>query len=518
MAKMIFKKSLFFAIFLSGFLTWGNARAACVWDNNTCAVSTCNYSSLGNEIAEIKTNSLGKVGAVTIQCPAETAINTVDLTFSMTTGFSGINELIIRGAGVEQTRGSAGQTTLSGGSMIITSTADKKIRITNFTFAGACNDEWQAAAFIRMNGLTRYSSGGGYRVDHNTLAEDLGRFFYCADGAYGLIDANNGIMTDQFSSFEDAGSYGNEAWTSGASLGSVDANYLENNELIYENRVFAEELRMFADDAQGGRVVVRYNTLTDFYIGGHDAGSNFRGGLQYEIYNNKLTSDRSYGAGLMTLRGGTGVVYNNDMFHLVDTPFAPSTSSGIHLKNVRSTDGGTGGVLPSPWNTEEDADEFVWCGDTDVKRCLGSSSNSFDKCTSDSDCGGTAGSCVDVDGNIGTSYPCRDQIGTGNNAYPQDSKPFLFWNNKVIRSTNDPIDSPPYIFSGASTIAIDRDYCTNSTTMPAICNGVATTYVEFTCPHPLTELSGSCNSSVAGTEGYVVDVVAPASPTGLAVS
>jgi hypothetical protein len=45
-------------------------------------------------------------------------------------------------------------------------------------------------------------------------------------------------------------------------------------------------------------------------------------------------------------------------------------------------------------------------------------------------------------------------------------------------------------------------------------------YIPFTCPHPLTGYTGSCDSSIAGTGGYNIngqDTTPPAAPSGLAV-
>jgi hypothetical protein len=47
-------------------------------------------------------------------------------------------------------------------------------------------------------------------------------------------------------------------------------------------------------------------------------------------------------------------------------------------------------------------------------------------------------------------------------------------------------------------------------------------YAAYSCPHPLTGLSGSCDSSAVGINGYnvesVPDTTPPAQPTGLTVN
>jgi hypothetical protein len=56
--------------------------------------------------------------------------------------------------------------------------------------------------------------------------------------------------------------------------------------------------------------------------------------------------------------------------------------------------------------------------------------------------------------------------------------------------------------ASATYIVSDRDYCVSAVTMPATCNGVETSYTPYTCPHPLTEALGSCDSALAGGSGY----------------
>jgi hypothetical protein len=480
-------------IILVGLFISQNTFAACNWSGNTCYVTTCEFSSLATDIAEVKTNELGKQGVVTIQCPTENITQTTDLRFSMTSEYSGITGLIIRGNGVLPiSGGSTGLTIWKDRSIRAEVATGKNIRFSNITYTGTPNgDNWMYLSFIHIVAPSALPHTGKYRIDHITFVEPAlmgeSNAFRIPSNFYGVIDSCTGTVNNQFAGFGGpvSGEYGNATWNDGVSLGSSDAHYLENNIMAYNNTQNLDDIRMFADSSEhGGRVVVRYNTLHNFYIGGHDPGTAPRGALQYEIYNNTLVTDGGYVSGLLKLRGGTGVAFNNRIDHTLNTPFAAGASSGIFMLNWRDT-----AVLSSTtfWGTN-----LTKCDPASTeKACLGKGATwAKDGCTTEEHCGGTTGVtsyCLRVDGggSVETHPQCRDQIGTGDNLSPQSSKPFLLWNNQVRKASGAWNDSPVYIMSGTTSIVKNRDYCEHSTTMPASCNGVTTSYTPYTYPHPL---------------------------------
>lgn len=168
---------------------------------------------------------------------------------------------------------------------------------------------------------------------------------------------------------------------------------------------------------------------------------------------------------------------------------------------------------------------------------------------------------------ISDGYPCRDQLGRVYDAtqwddsplgsYTQDLRPLYVWGNSENGSSKNTVNpqNPTYL---DTRIINNRDYytaqgascvaggaCTtgvgSGTSLPTTCTaGVGfwrsdenkfykctTTdnweelWTPATCPHPLTELTGSCDFDTAGVGGYNVggsDTTSPAAPSGLAVS
>lgn len=462
------KKLLFILVFL-------------LISSNALADYSCTASSA--KVADVQTcisNASSQSGVVTITIPPGTETWASNLSINMASGFANVTSLILSGSG-EST-----SITMSAAKIDIVSAPGKKWRITNMKLLGT-GPTYQGIIYV--SGRTRPSDNpsAGYSIDNIIwdLTAAKTRAIYFTDSSYGVIYNNIGSSGDQFASFEDrrGDAYGNTSWDEGAALGSQDANYLEYNNLTYQY-ISVEYIMMFADGARGARVVARYNTLTNYYLGGHDFSSNYRGILQYEAYNNSITSTINFYTPPINFRGGTGVLYNNYFYHNVAQTYknyANSGASPIMFRNARDTTAYTFGI----------------CGSTDIKAYLGAGATSWGTCTSGS-------TCMDIDGGTGTAYPCRDQIGTGDNLSPQSSKPFLVWNNTVKLSTDDVVNAT--VYSASANIVADRDYCYHSTTMPASCNGVETTYTQYTCPHPLADPSaqGACASGTAGVLGYTL--------------
>ena len=500
----IFKRLIFCVVFLSGFLMWGNAMAACTWNGNTGTVAAP-YDHIN--VAECITDASNKTGDVIIQIPNCNVTWDEIVTIDMS-DWSNVTSLTIKGENKTDT-------IITSGSWTVTTETDKKFRISNMTINGPVLGSYGAAVVIYGN--TKPSLGGGFRIDNinfRSESEPNGRAIFIDGDTFGLIDSIDSEWYGQFSIVYTK--IANASWAADDTFGTADAVYLENSRITNNHAT----QKMIMDHWDGARIVIRYNTISGHYFGGHDNLDGLRSNRQWEFYNNEIHTSSSWGMPLFALRGGTGYVFNNQMISTVANPFFAPTQ-GIALTNYRS------------WGKVS-----TWCDNIAEKYCV---VGSMKVCSTDADCGGTAGSCQQEDGDIdGTGYPCRGQIGRGKD---QVSRPALFWNNTVKIQDDDPQligamvndncieDSaetecnPLAIASGNSRwmaenhIKENRDYC-NGTTMPSLCNGVITDYSVYTCPHPLAGLTGSCDSDVSGTAGYNVgggDVVAPASPTGLSV-
>jgi hypothetical protein len=280
-----------------------------------------------------------------------------------------------------------------------------------------------------------------------------------------------------------------------------DTLYVEGNFFLRDNTFPCGDINNYIESGQGGTFVIRYNTFdgsnfcqeeclhdtggcyTDaaimthgngcYYVDGTGNGGGLRGHPITEFYNNKETSVRNDYA--LVFRGGSVLAHDNVISTLRYTP-------AIVLREEEAA-GDDSGFIP--------------------KRTL---------------------------------WPAEDQI---NNSF--------FWNNTVndspmtvytatpvfIRENRDYFMHAPAatggkeVYSGrpgaSPTYPSDGTvYPLGAGTMTFINSGPNAyyPYTPFTCPHPLTGLTGRCDSSKAGIEGYNVitpDTTPPSAPTGLAV-
>ena len=275
----------------------------------------------------------------------------------------------------------------------------------------------------------------------------------------------------------------------GAELGTSNAVYFEKNEFVQTD---PNKLWMLCDGTNGARVVARYNKLTDYYISGHDASSVLRGILSYEAYNNQIYVTGTYKSPPISLRGGTGVVANNDITSETAYPFYFGT--GINISNYRSCsvpdDNCPHGETP-PWYPGD-------CGDGN-KGCVKGEVFLPVICSTDADCEGVPGSCQELDGPGLNGYPCRDQIGRGKDnaadASQSESYPYLFWNNRLKKTDTGTWEQISVdVRYGTEHIRNGRDFCYGGTTMPTTCNGTAMTYSFYEYPHPLTRPMAPTNT------------------------
>jgi hypothetical protein len=482
--------------------------AACSWNGNIGTAASLTTTEVGYCITDAGT----KTGEVTINLPAGTQTWASTVTVNMTSGFANVTALNIIGNGTIPTgtnKGSAENTIVNssglGSAFTIVGSSAKKIRIANIKFTGSYSGY---NGVIYITGTSKPSTDGGFRIDHNnfntTIASGGPRVIKVYGYTYGVIDHNNYYSPQMANTiWEGDGIGANKSWNRAISVGTQDAVYLEDNIAVNTGTYIN---RMFCDGENGARIVVRYNDITNMYLGGHDATTSYRGIVQYEAYNNTIrladidfTDSGHYDADPRAfLRGGTQIFYNNTFLETEDgsphTGYMWTSTSPILLQNNRSM---TGYGYISPWGNA--------CDNSNIKICLGTlhstqyPSTTGDYCTTDADCGGESGSCQNQDGNSdGTGYPCRDQIGVapdGTISGQLTHYPSLFWANTYNGTTTDPV-----IRNSANVrthIQNDRDICYHSTTMPATCGGHATTYTAYTYPHPLTGGGGGEGDTTA---------------------
>ena len=359
-------------------------------------------------------------------------------------------------------------TQLVGGRFTISTPTGKSVRVSGVRLSGTSG--------FNVIGATKQ-----FRIDHVYFSQPTGAtedrviWIECAASDYcaGVIDHNTFDQSRGSINIhirEQAGN-GNNSWNRPLDLGGSDAIYIEDNLFTRPANTYDIEGAAATDCDGGGRMVFRHNTMRNAWFMMHDSiivGT--RGCRKWEVYDNSwvTTSQELATSGQfaqLEVRGGTGVVYNNS--------FATSSGADIYYSNYRSG-GQTSGA---PWGQTCQASGTA-------RACLASRTSAPASCTSDSNCGGAAGSCVKIDGPGGsglpTNYPCRDQMGTGD-GNPQTITPALFWNNHVgstqVRLSEGEHNDSAYLVEG-------RDFCVGAT-KPSTCGGKAVTYVPYAYPHPL---------------------------------
>jgi len=478
-------------LILTLFLIPVNTWAACSWVDNTGTAALCTPTEINACITDAKS----KTGAVIVNLPACTATDwTTNVEFDMSSGWTNVTSLSIIGAGTAGTRSAAstGGTNINHntGQFYVTTAAAKKLRISNITFTGTPNNAGAGynVASIFIAGLTKVASSGGFRVDHMSF-NSASRAVAVNGYLDGVIDSNTRTGPGQVFHVSDGVYGGNSSWHRANSMGGAGNVYIENNDIQCTGTSCVSPT-MFCDTDNGGRVVVRYNLVKNHYLGGHDASSTNRSGFLYEAYNNDLYIGERDDLAFISHRGGTGAFYNNSMYYWkANTSNMTYAPTGTHFMNYRSSDGPGGQTA-------------LWAN---AKTCSSSSSAlkgvlAGDVSYSDSTCSsGTGCEYIDDPSGDGKGYPCRDQIGRGTD---QTLAPYLLWNNTITFSGQAAAPIQINIIDGGATdIVADRDYCLATTTMPATCNGVETTYTAYTCPHPLVG-DGTCTASVSGLSGY----------------
>ena len=415
-------------------------------------------------------------GSVIVQLPMCNEIWAIPLNINMLSGFTDVTSLTIQGAGAAPAKGSANQTVIDSAGFSITTKTNKKIRISNmkFTGAGTAKD----SNFFVIMGNTRPSLGGGFRIDHISFNGGHAIQGYAGD-CYGVIDHNTGGTKGQFAGWIWGTDHylggGNIAWSSPSTVGEADNVFFEDNEFIQTDSI---KKWMICDGTNGARIVARYNVLTDYYIGGHDASSVDRSLFSYEAYGNIFYASWNYMAGPFGMRGGSGHFFNNQIIAASDYPFYETEISGIGLYNYRSYHPSLGSV--PPWGTT--------CDNTPEKGCVNGNVFLSKTCNTDADCEGVVGSCAQLDGNMdGTGYPCRDQWGRSTN---QTLAPTLFWNNTLSKNGGSAKQTYPTIPTDmANYIREGRDYCAHTTCTGTSCNYncglVSVSYNAYIYPHPL---------------------------------
>lgn len=316
----------------------------------------------------------------------------------------------------------------------------RPFRITGFTLTGD-NDYY---GVITIRGQCR-----NFRIDNIKFLDLPERCINISGYSYGLVDH---CVFENTAQPLAANGDTNAAWERPLTLGTENAVYVEDCLFIRDDGNAA------IDAHDGGRFVFRYNTLYNAHVHAHGCCNTTRGVFSFEIYENtiivdeRMVGDPTMWAGV-AMRGGTGVIFNNEMIGPFYHP--------ILVVNYRT------------------------CHEATHDACQ----EEFDRCDGDSQYDGNEDS---------TGYPCRDQIGRSTDTgqfTPQALEPLYQWNNTlngnpVVVEINDissyfTCENP----SMRDHIKSGRDYF-DETERPG--------YQPYVYPHPLNQSGPTCQN-----QGYL---------------
>ena len=332
----------------------------------------------------------------------------------------------------------------------INGTSTNIVTLTGFTFIVACGTP---NGCVAAGGDTISAS---FRIHHNhfIVAGTNGTATAIAAYEYGLIDHNlfdesGGSTNHMIDAHGDTGTAGFISWNTPSSLGAKGALFVEDNTINNSNQ--GDDT---IDGYAGGRIVVRHNTINNASIGFHgtDSGS-FRSMFSVEEYSNTFTNNSATEIRMLTLRGGTALIFSNT--------FAGSKGVwyGAALQNFRADGGGN----TSSWQNCNGTNWKLGSTDptTDAGRTNSTTGGVFwcninrdTPATSNATCnaitpGDTATAYFDDNpGGAGPAgYACRDNPGRTHN---QKLAPVYEWLNSPDYGigTNDAPDH----------IAVNRDY------------------------------------------------------------
>ena len=400
--------------------------------------------------------------------------------------------------------------------------------ISDLTFKRNSQSGKMTYGFIFLNGACR-----NWRIHHNRFWTDYAsqndgvRMIWIQAGSsnsqpYGLIDHNNFIGQSNSGTHQGVLVKGalDLSWLNPIEWGSGNSVYIEDNTFNFDDS--ADGL---VDCSDGGRYVFRNNTAQNAPAGNHGYDSPSRSCMKMEIYGNDFICNQAKCLWAVQLRGGTALIHNNT--------FSGSWERKIAVTNYRSGSGYceayNNNYCPPKYECDGGSSNDGNSADENGTHSLGQDSpvltdstktwisgqwqhyyvyniNDGSKCkvlvSSQSAITCTLSGGAENDWDVGdqykitSGYPCRDQIGRGQN---QLSEPVYVWDNGANTSVmvyDSYCGNPPegWCFT-SSHIQANRDY---------IVGVPKPGYVPYVYPHPLQE-------------ELVSDRISPANPNGLMV-
>lgn len=515
-------------ILLCSLLVPINGYAGYSWTDNTCNVTATENVVEISDVESCVSEAGAKTGEVVISLPTSTSTWTTGVSIDVST-WANVTKLTIQGAGKANTI-IKDLIPLHPYNVALIKVLGLKngvsLRITGLGLVADANTPTGVmGGLVLISAYSTTNFSKTVRIDNCDFYNSKGGRWINIFGVYGLIDSNT--FTSEASgtnvvqgitlsgSTITSGDAGTAAWARAVNFGSSEAVYIEHNTFNFsslQDGVY--------DAGSGARIVFRYNNVTGTNIGWHGRMSGgHHGTLFNEVYNNAFATNSGqtiYRA--LTFASGTGVVYNN--------VFGSGYAAGIQFYYPRSCADclatgclSTKGVGPLMWSAY--AGNGI-TGDGTTYSTISNPSAEWGPYVTDYNwteeggltgyhgwgrCNGTNA----LDGNEdSTGYPCASQPGMKGADF-HTKEPVYVWNNYL----NGTLNNGSIVEMGCTSpstgdhIKKGRDYFDNGTTPKS-------GYTAYACPHPLTGLTGSCDTTSAtmyGTTGYNVssetDVTAP---------
>lgn len=322
-------------------------------------------------------------------------------------------------------------------------------RLTGFAFhdSGTTNPSTDGA--IKLSGATK-----AWRIDHNDWTLNNTALYVTGD-TYGVFDHNSvtqpgkEIIAVRHDAWGGVGAYGDNSWADTPNFGTNQFIFLEQN-IINTGGVGLN------DCVAGGRLVIRYNDLTNSYPSGHgtDTSGRERGCRVIEVYQNDIANHRA-----------TASVFSGETIVSGTPSCPPNFTFGTYIRS------GTAAIHHNTWHCFDYGIVAQLYRDPGINQ----TSALWGLCTGSNP--------WDQNGGPETGYACLDQPGMGKGdllsgatpsaAWPhQASEPIYEWANTWVDNGNGGN------IGGGSTVTIvtGRDFI----------HGAMPGYTPYTYPHPLT--------------------------------